>query len=135
MLQIEPENRHALGNLARLMADEGRSAEAEALQRRLAQIEPHPPYYFFDQGMVAMKEGRFAEARDLFTKEIRRSAYQHEFHFWLGVANFKLGDARQAARHITIAADNSTTPQHHDLYTAKLAWLKAQQQPQQRRLQ
>lgn len=134
VLQIEPENRHALGNQARLLADQGRHAEAEALQQRLAQIEPYPPYHFFDLGIAAMKEGRFADAKALFTKEVRRAAYQHEFHFWLGVANYKLGDAKQASKHIAQAVDHSTTQQHHDLYAAKLEWLKAQQQ-RQRRLQ
>lgn len=130
VLQIEPENRHALANLARLLAAQGRQGEAEALQHRLAQVEPHPPYYFFDLGLAAMKEGRFAEAKALFTKELRRAAYQHEFHFWLGVANYKLGDAKQASRHIALAVDNSTTQEYHDLYAAKLQWLKAQQRVQ-----
>ena len=133
VLQVEPENRHALANLARLLAAQGRQGEAEVLQRRLAQIEPHPPYHFFDLGIAAMKEGRFADAKALFTREIRRAAYQHEFHFWLGVANYKLGDAKQASKHIALAVDNSTTQAHHDLYAAKLEWLKAQQQ--QRRVQ
>jgi Tfp pilus assembly protein PilF len=127
VLQVEPENRHALANMARLLAGEGREAEAEALQHRLAQIEPYPPYHFFDLGVVAMKEGRFADAKALFTREIRRAAYQHEFHFWLGVANYKLGDTRQASKHIAQAVDHSTTQAHHDLYAAKLEWLKAQQ--------
>jgi tetratricopeptide (TPR) repeat protein len=130
VLQIEPENRHALANMARLLAGEGRQAEAEALQHRLAQIEPYPPYHFFDLGVAAMKEGRFADAKALFTREIRRAAYQHEFHFWLGVANYKLGDTRQASKHIAQAVDNSTTQEYHDLYAAKLQWLKAQQQRQ-----
>jgi Tfp pilus assembly protein PilF len=127
VLQAEPENRPALANMARLLAGEGREAEAEALQRRLAQIEPYPPYHFFDLGIAAMKEGRFADAKALFTKEIRRAAYQHEFHFWLGVANYQLGDTRQASKHIAQAVDHSTTQAYHDLYAAKLEWLKAQQ--------
>lgn len=135
VLKVEPENRHALANLARLYVEQGRHGEADALQHRLAQVEPQPPYYFFDQGIAAMKEGRYADAKALFTREIRRSAYQHEFHFWLGVANFMLGDNKLAQKHITVALDNSTTPQYHDLYAAKLEWLKARQQQAQRRVQ
>lgn len=133
VLKLEPENRHALANLARLHVEQGRPDEAAALQLRLTQLESQPPYYFFDQGVAAMKEGRYAEAKALFTREIRRSAYQHEFHFWLGLANHMLGDREQAQKHIAVALENSTTPQFHDLYAAKLEWLKSRQSAPPRR--
>lgn len=132
VLEIEPENRHALANLARLHTEQGRPDEAAALQLRLTRMEPHPPYYFFDQGVLAMKAGRYLEAKAWFTREIRRSAYQHEFHYWLGLANYMLGDSKQAQTHVELALANSTTPQFHDLYAAKLEWLKAKQEAPRR---
>lgn len=135
VLKLEPENRHALANLARLYAEQGRADEAAAIQFRLTQIEPQPPYYFFDRGVAAMNEGRYGEAKAWFMREIRRSAYQHEFHFWLGLAHYLLGDSQQAQAHIAVALENSTTPQFHDLYAAKLEWLKARQHASPRRAQ
>jgi len=120
VLQREPENTVALSNLARVLGDMGQAAQAAEVAQRLARIEPEPPFVFFDQGMAALRAGQFANARDLFQREIRRAAYHHEFHFWLAVANLGLGDPTAARKHLIIARDNSTTAQDRALYSAKL---------------
>jgi tetratricopeptide (TPR) repeat protein len=76
--------------------------------------------------MAAMQAGDFKAARELFGKEVARAAYYHEFHFWLAVANFRLGDIAQARKHLTIAIENSTTARDHDLYAAKLGWINSE---------
>src|SRR5206468_1162084 len=86
VLAREPDNTPALSNLALVLDKQGRIADAVLLQRRLAQIEPYPPFHFFDLGMAAMQAGDFKAARELFAKEVARAAYYHEFHFWLAVA-------------------------------------------------
>ena len=58
-----------------------------------------------------------------------RADYYHEFHFWLGVADWRLGDVDAARKHLRIAMSNSTTRGQHDLYAAKLAWLQAHAGP------
>uniref|UniRef100_UPI00355A5231 tetratricopeptide repeat protein n=1 Tax=Piscinibacter sp. TaxID=1903157 RepID=UPI00355A5231 len=125
VLAREPANTAALSNLARVLADMGRSAESTRLLGKLAQVEPYPPFHFFDLGLAAMRDGDYKTARDLFAKEIARAAYYHEFHFWLAIADFQLGDIRQARKHLTIAMENSTTRSDHDLYAAKLDRLRA----------
>ncbi|HEY2925885.1 tetratricopeptide repeat protein [Piscinibacter sp.] len=126
VIEREPDNTPALSNLALVLDRQGRVAEAALLQRRLAQIEPYPPFHFFDRGMAAMQAGDFKAARELFGKEVARAAYYHEFHFWLAVANFRLGDIAQARKHLTIAIENSTTARDHDLYAAKLGWINSE---------
>lgn len=126
----EPGNASALSNLALVLDRQGRTAEAETRRRQLAQIEPYPPFHFFDLGIEAMHAGDYAAAKRLFAKEIDRAAYHHEFHFWLGVANFRLGDLKEARKHLTIALENSTTRSTHDLYAAKLDWLRSYHRPQ-----
>ena len=59
-----------------------------------------------------------------------RADYYHEFHFWLGLADWQLGDVGQARKHLQLAMDNSTTRGQHDLYAAKLAWLQSRQKPE-----
>ncbi|MFY9514337.1 MAG: hypothetical protein WAQ05_25505, partial [Rubrivivax sp.] len=66
------------------------------------------------------------QARDLFRREAARQAYNPEVHFWLAQASWRLGDLRDADRHLELARQNSTTPQDHALYAAKLGWLRAQ---------
>ena len=69
----------------------------------------------------------------MFSKEVDRAAYYHEFHFWLALAYVGLGDMEHAREHMSIAADNSTTRKDHDLYAAKLERLRASTPPVIRR--
>ncbi|MBC8022320.1 MAG: tetratricopeptide repeat protein [Burkholderiales bacterium] len=125
VLAREPANAHAMANLVTVLNDSGRVAEADALAVKLASIEPNPPFHFFHLGMAAIREGDFARARELFNREIDRDAYNHEFHFWLAMSYFGLGDAKSARVHLTIAMENSNTRGEHDLYAAKLDRLRA----------
>ena len=118
----------ALANLAETYARQGRSADAEATRRRLAALETYPPYHFFDLGMAAARRDDWRGAREMFAREVARADANHEFHFWLGVADWRLGEESAALRHLTLAIDNSVTRDQHDLYAAKLAWLQSRRQ-------
>ncbi len=122
---VDATNTIFLFNLAQTLQDLNRPAEAEALRAQLARLEPYPPFYFFNQGQLAMQQGDFVKARNLFLRELDRSPDYHEFHFWLAVASFKLGDLKDADRHMKLALENSTTRGDHDLYAAKLDRIKA----------
>jgi tetratricopeptide (TPR) repeat protein len=125
VLAREPAHTRALHNQSQALAHQGRSAEAADVARRLAKIEPHPPFHFFELGRAAMDRNDFAAARDWFAKEVARADYNHEFHYWLALANFRLGDVDRADKHLARAMESTTTRGDHDLYAAKLAWLRA----------
>jgi len=125
VLDVEPANIHAMSNLAAVLKDSGRVAEAAALTRKLAEIEPDPPFKFYHLGIAALENGDYRAARDLFAKEVDRAAYYHEFHFWLAIAHLGLGETRQARKHMTLAMENSTTRGDHNLYAAKLDRIKS----------
>jgi len=74
-----------------------------------------------------MQAGDYKTARDMFAKEIDRDAYNHEFHFWLASAYYRLGDFSRSRKHLAIAMDFSPTRKVHDLYAAKLDRLRAYQ--------
>ena len=135
VLEREPLNAQAMSNLVLVLSDLGRREEAQAWARQLAQIQPVPPYKFFDEGVAAMKAGEYAAARQLFRKEVARAAYVPEFHFWLGLANYGLGDLPGARGELTKAMENSATSQDRQLYGAKLAWLNELRQQQVERAQ
>lgn len=124
LLAIEPANLDAIANLVTVLKDQGRGNEAAVLAARLAQLEPNPPFKFFNLGLAALERGDYRAARDFFAKEIDRAAYYHEFHFWLAVAHLGLGETRQARKHMTLAMENSTTKSDHSLYAAKLDRIK-----------
>jgi tetratricopeptide (TPR) repeat protein len=128
VLADDAKDTRALANLAETYSRQGRSADAEAMRRRLAALESDPPYHFFDLGMAAARHGDWRSAREMFAREVARADANHEFHFWLGVADWRLGEESAALRHLTLAIDNSLTRDQHDLYAAKLAWLQAHRQ-------
>jgi tetratricopeptide (TPR) repeat protein len=125
-LEREPENLVAMQNLGPLLASMGRKAEAAELERRVASIQPTPPYYYFDKGMEAMRRADYDTAKGLFERELKRAPYSDEFHFWLAVANLRLGDTGTAREQLALAIQNSTRRDMHDAYSAKLANLKRQ---------
>jgi len=123
-LAREPENLAVLRNLQPLLATLGRPDEAQALAQRIAAIEPTPPYYDFDRGMVALKAGNYDDAMAHFAREVRRAPYNDEFRFWLGIAHLKLGHLGDAREHIALAVDHSTRGDMREVYSAKLAHLR-----------
>lgn len=127
VLEREPQHTRAMSNLAEVYMRQGREADAERLYRTLAQIEPEPPLHYFNLGLAAMQREDFATARALFSRAVALAEYSAELHFHLSVANYRLGDMRQATKHLSIALDNSTSRSDRDLYSAKLAWLRSQQ--------
>jgi hypothetical protein len=125
LLERDPRERQAMSNLSIVLDKLGRAGEADALRARLEQMEPYPPYHFFGLGTAAMQRGDFQAAKALFEKEVDRADYCSEFHFWLGVAKFRLGDIEGARKQLAIAMQNSTTRTDHDLYAAKLERLRS----------
>jgi Flp pilus assembly protein TadD len=76
-------------------------------------------------GTAAMQRGDVQDAKLLFAKEVERADYNSEFHFWLGVAHFRLGEMKEARKQLAIAVENSTTGTDHELYAAKLQRLRS----------
>ena len=120
----EPENLNVLHNLVPVLQGQGKQAEAQELGARLARIDPRPPFYYFMLGQKAMLASRWEEARTYFAKEVRRSPYSHEFHFWLAMAQLQLGEISAAREELAQARETSTTVANTQRYTDKLAHLR-----------
>ena len=104
LLRRQPDQTQALHNLAMLLEQQGRLDEADALRMRLAALEPEPPYHWFVQGQQALRRGDARTARDLFAREVARADYSSEFHYWLAVAHYQLGETGAAQHHLERAA-------------------------------
>ncbi len=114
------DHKAALQNVAHLLKQQGRVAEAAVFQQRLAAIERDPPFAHFDQGVAAAKAGQYAAAREHLLREMKRDPDYHEFHFWLAVALYGLGDVQQARQHLDVAMKNSVTTRDRAIYASKL---------------
>ncbi len=119
---VARDERHkpALQNVAQLLLQQERAAEALLFQQRLAAIERDPPFAHFDRGVAAAKAGQYAAARDHLLREMRRDPDYHEFHFWLAVSLYGLGDVPQARKHLDVAMKNSVTARERAIYASKL---------------
>jgi Tfp pilus assembly protein PilF len=129
LLAIEPDNIVALDNLVRVLEAAQRPQEASALARRLQQLRPIAPFHYYDLGMEALKQQDFAQARDLFLKEMRRDAAYDRFHAALALAYYGLGDLPRAQEQMALALDYSTTSAEREMYAEKLARLRAGEHP------
>ena len=125
LLAQQPENPTYISNLAAALSAAGQEPAAQALLQQLQRIEPYPPFYFMDLARSAMQRGDYAAAIGLFKRELARDPDYHAAHFGLAVAYFQLGDFASAKEHLTSAMQDSTTTRDHELYAAKLAWLRA----------
>lgn len=124
-LEREPEDRILLRNLVPVLQAQGKAAEAATVSRQLASIDPTPPFHYFNLGMKAMEQEKYAVAKKLFAREVRRAPYYHEFHFWLAIAHWRLGDGRAARDEMSKAIDTSSTQDSSKKYSAKLAFLRS----------
>lgn len=120
VLDREPGYTQAMSNLILALNDQGRGDDAQRLAGRLKQLDPEPAFSHFNRGLVAMQDGNAQVAKEAFAREVARAPEYHEFHFWLALAYFNLGEIEPARTHLTIAMKSSTTHRDHDLYSAKL---------------
>jgi tetratricopeptide (TPR) repeat protein len=125
VLDREPTNIQAMSNLIVVLNSLGRVEESQRWSGKLQQMDPDPPFSYFNRGMAAMRDGDVQTAKEAFAKEVARAPDYHEFQFWLAVAYLNLGKIEQARKHLTIAMKNSTTRRDHDLYAAKLDRINA----------
>lgn len=123
-LERRAEHPQAMGNLALVLRQLGRAAEADAVDARLARLHQATPFAAFARGMRAYDAGNFALAREQFSRALAVSNDFHEFHYWLAMALLQLGDTAGAAEHLREAEANSATRQQQSAYAAKLGRLK-----------
>jgi Tfp pilus assembly protein PilF len=123
-LTIDPNNLQALSNLRDALSNDSRLAERDEINRKIRNLIQHEPYHFFDLGRTAFEQGKYLLAKEMFSREISRQPYNHEFHFWLARSFAELGDGSNALRHLSIAFDTSTTTRDQGIYSGKLVRLK-----------
>ena len=108
VLDREPANTRAMSNLVSVLNEGGRVAEAGALKRKLDQLEPNPPFSYFNRGLAAMRDGDVKSARELFEKEVDRAAVLPRVSFLAGARLCPSGRDRARAQ----APDDGHGKQH-----------------------
>jgi Tfp pilus assembly protein PilF len=129
LLEREPDNIAALENLQRVLDAQGRTAEAEAVAKRVAELMPVAPFHYYELGQQALQQGHFQDAKQLFQKELRRDSHYDKFHASLALAHYALGEMSKAQTQMAIALENSTTTSDRAMYARMLQRLRAGEHP------
>ena len=124
-LESSPDNTQLLANLALALQQQGKTEASRKLELRLKTLEQYAPFYFLDQARSAMASRDFGKALEFFKRELDRDPDSHEAHFGLARAFLALGDPRAARSHLQEAIEHSNTSEDKNIYTAKLARLRA----------
>lgn len=124
-MQLEPQSTVTMSNMVQTLTALGRAEDAQKLHQKLLDQQPYPPFHFFHQGLAAMNQKDYNKAKSLFQRELKRAPDYHEFHFWLGVAHYRLGEFVAAQLELDLAKQNSTNQKDYALYAAKLNTLNA----------
>jgi tetratricopeptide (TPR) repeat protein len=98
VLALRADDEHALATLAHLLAAEGRSAEALALQARLTALAPQSAAAWFNLGYLHERLEQVREAEDAFRRAL-------EVNPRLDLAWYGLGRALSAQDRMAEAAD------------------------------
>lgn len=118
-LRHEADNTRALANLAALLEETGRGAEAKIVATELRRVQPEPPFHHFRLAKAALARGEYSQARDAFQEALRRNGQYAEIHLGLAAAYLGLGDARRAKAELEQALDKSGTASDRQRYATK----------------
>lgn len=119
-LALEPDNLNVMSNLAQIYLLNGEFARGEKLAAYVKENRPAPYLYYFRLGKTEMNSANYAEAKALFTKELKREPEHHEVHFWLALAHYRLNELSAAKLHLSKAQEFGYTETDRKVYASKL---------------
>lgn len=99
-LRLAPDDLEGLAALAETEEGLGELAAAERRARRVLERDPDHPTTLLVLGMVEMKQGRYAEARQKLEAALAANPGSAKAHYQLSLACSRLGDRQCSARHL-----------------------------------
>lgn len=122
-IQNSPRQVSLLRNYGIFLRREGRSAEAEEIDKTLSRLADPNPFDWISAGQNAYEANEFRRAIGFFGKAADLAPYLHEAHFGLAKANFRLGNLKITEQELQLAKNHATRPTSRKLYEAKLVAL------------
>jgi len=112
-----------LRNYGMFLRRQLRHAEADIVERRLAELDDPNPFDWIIAGQEAYKDGDFRRAIRFFKKSTELAPYLHEGHFGLAKTYFRIGNLKVAEQELVQALNYANRASTRALYEAKLAAL------------
>jgi len=122
-LLVEPNEKSALTNLARLHDEIGNTELAESYRNRIRRYERMNPYYHYALADSAYKAGNYDTALDEIGRAISLKGDDHRFYFLQGLVQYRQGDVARARSSLATAERVSTGDADKKRYADKLAVL------------
>ncbi len=122
-LEIDPDEKSAMTNLARVYAELGNEELAALYRRRVHLHENLNPYYHYALAEGAYRDGDYTIALNEIRRAISRKRDDHRFYFLEGLIHYRRGDVSDARSAITMAERVSSEEETKQRYASKLAAL------------
>jgi Flp pilus assembly protein TadD len=122
-LEIDPDERSAMTNLARVYTELGDEELAAAYRRRIRLYENLNPYYHYALAEGAYRDGNYEIALSEIKSAISRKRDDHRFYFLEGLIHYRRGDVIDARSSIATAERLSNEQADKQRYAGKLAAL------------
>jgi Flp pilus assembly protein TadD len=122
-LMVEPSDKSAMTNLARLFDKLGNPTSAQEYRTRIAHYESINPYYHYALAERAYESTDYRVALDEIKRAIALKADDHRFFFLEGLVQYKLGNIGDARSSLSVAERLSDEDAVKQRYASKLAAL------------
>ncbi len=99
---LAPQNVEVLSALAEAYVGSNLDQRAEQTAARALGLDPHNAVAKWSLGMVRMRQGRFAEARDAFEASAEREPGSAKTHYQLSLALARLGEHERSQHHLEL---------------------------------
>lgn len=114
-----------LKNYRTLLREQGRTAEAQEMTRRLVRYNDADPFEWWFLAEDAYGEEKYSDALTYYKKTVEIAPYLHEGYFGMAKAYFQLGRVKSARSAMRQAIENADRPRFKTLYEAKLRALSS----------
>ena len=122
-LGIDPNEKSALTNLARVCDELGYAELASTYRQRVRAYEDHNPYHHYALAQSAYRDANYDDALSEIRSAISLKRDDHRFYFLEGLIHYRRGDVSDARSSIAMAERLSSDDNVKERYADKLAAL------------
>ncbi len=109
-----------LKNYRTLLNRQGRTANAEQINLKIAEYEDADPFEWWSLAEGAYKEENFSDALSYYKKSVEIAPYLHEGYFGMAKTYYQMGSIDSAESAMASAVENASRKEFRDLYEVKL---------------
>jgi tetratricopeptide (TPR) repeat protein len=122
-LDLDPDNRSGMTNVAALYRSLGKTGAANRYSRRIRAYQKRNPYFHYSRARYAFENDDIDEALERVTRAIKLKKSEHQFYFLMGLINYKLGHQQEALQSFVKARELAGYVSIQQKYDSKIALL------------